>query len=283
VADRAEAILCPGQGYQNPRMREIVERHAPDLLQAACAIVGSDPFERLEDGTAYVQPAVYCATVAGWRAARDQYSPRAFAGHSLGELSALACAGALDPLTGVELVATRGRVTGEAARASQGSMMAVRQSREEVEPVLEGSPVVLATDNSREQVVLSGPKPVIREMLRDYRDREIKATRLVIEGAFHSPAMEPAAEAFARALEGVEFAAPEAPVYSCVTAAPFGDDVRELLVQSLTQPVRWRQVLEALDAAGIERFVEIGPGAALTGLVMVNLPGAEAVALDTEE
>src|SRR5947209_5890910 len=107
------AILFPGQGSQSPAMRETVARVRPDLLELVREAVGEDPFERVEDGTKFAQPAIFCASLAGWT---ELGRPDAdyMAGHSLGELAALVAAGCLDERDGVELVALRGRLMQEA-------------------------------------------------------------------------------------------------------------------------------------------------------------------------
>src|SRR5581483_331766 len=118
------AILFPGQGSQMPGMRDHVARECPDLLELALDLLGSDPFERVEDGTAYAQPAIFCASVAGWHALGSPQSGY-FAGHSLGELGALVAAGVIGELDGLELVALRGRLMQEAGeQAGDGGMVA---------------------------------------------------------------------------------------------------------------------------------------------------------------
>jgi malonyl CoA-acyl carrier protein transacylase len=102
------------------------------------------------------------------------------------------------------------------------------------------------------------------------KDRGVRSKRLPVAGAFHSPLMEPAVEPFRAAVDAIEIAEPRVPVYSCVTAEPF-DDVRERLVQAITHPVRWLDVLRALDARGVTEFVETGPGQVLTNLVKKSL------------
>ena len=119
------AMLFPGQGSQTAEMSDAVERVRPDLLQRAVELIGSDPFERVDDGTAFAQPALYCAGLAHWTAAgRPEAS--FMAGHSLGELPALAAAGAFDETDGLALAVTRGRAMQDAGEsASPGGMLAV--------------------------------------------------------------------------------------------------------------------------------------------------------------
>src|SRR4051812_10420195 len=102
------AILFPGQGSQAPGMRETVAERAPELLDRCLELLGDDPFERVAESTRFAQPAIFCASLAGWRAVDAE--PLAMAGHSLGELTALVAAGALDPVDRLELVVLRGRL-----------------------------------------------------------------------------------------------------------------------------------------------------------------------------
>src|SRR5512144_1119498 len=113
-AATATAILFPGQGVGDPSSRELVERARPDLLELAVELVGEDPFERIADGTAYAQPAIYCASIAGYEQL-GRPSADYFAGHSLGDIGALSAAGALDDRDGLRIVAARGRAMQDAA------------------------------------------------------------------------------------------------------------------------------------------------------------------------
>src|SRR6266545_4453508 len=132
-ANAASAILFPGQGVGDPSSREAVADLRPDLLDLATKLVGEDPFERMAEGTAYAQPAVYCASMAGYeRLGRPDAAY--FAGHSLGEVGALAAAGAIDGADGLRIVVARGRVMDDVARLGEaGGMLAVGSDRERAE------------------------------------------------------------------------------------------------------------------------------------------------------
>jgi malonyl CoA-acyl carrier protein transacylase len=201
------------------------------------------------------------------------------AGHSLGEISALVAAGALDAEDGLRLVGARGRLMQEAAeQAGDGGMLAVRaRERAPVEQVAAATGVSIANDNAPDQLVLSGAVAALDEAERLLRERKVRARRLPVAGAFHSPLMEPAVEPFRRLAERVEVREPRVPVLSCVTAAPFRD-VREELVRAITHPVRWTDVMGALRDLGATRYVETGPGRVLTNLVRRSLDGADAEA-----
>jgi [acyl-carrier-protein] S-malonyltransferase len=272
-------MLFPGQGSQTPDMRDQVERHRPDLLELAQAEVSDDLFERAGDGTRWAQPAIFCAALAGYEVLKDRYEPDLMAGHSLGEISALVAAGALDAEDGLRLVAARGRLMQEAAEETgDGGMLAVRaRDRAPVEQVAARTNLSIANDNAPDQLVLSGALAALDEAEALLREQRVRAKRLPVAGAFHSPLMEPAVEPFRRLAEHVEVRAPRVPVLSCVTAAPF-QDVREQLVQAIVRPVRWTDVMSALRDLGATRYVETGPGRVLTNLVRKSLEDVEAEA-----
>jgi [acyl-carrier-protein] S-malonyltransferase len=274
---RPTAVLFPGQASQTPGMRDAVGTRRPDLLDAAAEAVGDDPFARVEEGTQFAQPAIYCANLTAW-SSLDGIRPEALAGHSLGEFAALVAAGSLDEGDGLRLVVLRGRLMAQAAESSgDGSMLALLGTdREEADEIAERHGVTVANDNAPGQIVLSGPSERLARAAREAGERERKAVHLKVAGAFHSPAMESAVPAFRAALDETRFLQPRVPVFSCLTAAPF-DHVRERLAQGLVRPVRWRETLVRLrDREGVRSFLETGPGKVLTNLVRRTLDGVEA-------
>jgi [acyl-carrier-protein] S-malonyltransferase len=274
-ANHASAILFPGQGVGDASSRELVREARPDLVELVDELVGEDPFERIADGTAFAQPVVYCASIAGYeRLGR----PRAdyFAGHSLGEIGALAAAGALDDRDGLRIVVARGRAMDDAARAAEpGGMLAVGSDREGAEALAGEHGLIVANENSPEQFVLSGPLPAIEAALAAAKQAGTRAKRLAVAGAFHTPSMEPGTGAFRAALGEVEFRRPGAPVLSSTTADFFGDDPREELASSLTSPIRWTALVRRLRELGVSRYLDVGPGKVLAGLVRRTVEGAE--------
>ncbi|HTT30905.1 MAG TPA: ACP S-malonyltransferase [Solirubrobacteraceae bacterium] len=270
------AILFPGQGSQTPDMRETVAEARPDLLSLADEIVGEDPFARAEEGTRFAQPAIFCASLAGWEAL-GRPSGDLMAGHSLGELAALVAAGCLSERDGLELVALRGKLMQESGeRAGDGGMLAVMGAgAADHAPELAGAHgLSVANDNSPQQVVLSGDRRAFDDTIAAAKELGLRPMELPVTGAFHSPMMAEAVPPFTAALERVSVSPPQATVLSAVTAAPF-DDVRAQLAQALTMPVRWREVLLAMRERGADRFVEVGPGRVLTGLVKRTLKDVE--------
>jgi malonyl CoA-acyl carrier protein transacylase len=276
------AVLFPGQGSHSPELRALVAELRPELLDVAAEACGGDPFERLDEGTRYQQPAILCASLAGWERARLE-EPSVLAGHSLGELAALVAAGALAERDAIEIVALRGRAMDEAARAgAPGGMLAVRADREIAVEVARRAGVEVANENAPDQMVLSGTQEALDRAADDLRERGLRAMRLPVSGAFHSQAMAPAAGALRAALARTPIERPRIPVLSSMTAKPFTNPRAEL-VDALTRPVRWVAVLRALELRGVDRFVEAGPGGVLTKLVRKSLPGAEALTVDVPE
>jgi [acyl-carrier-protein] S-malonyltransferase len=273
----ATAILFPGQGSQTPDMRETVAEVRPDLLSLADEIVGEDPFARAEEGTRFAQPAIFCASLAGWEAL-GRPSGDFMAGHSLGELAALVAAGSLTERDGLELVALRGKLMQESGeRAGDGGMLALMGAgaADHAPELADAHGLSVANDNSPQQVVLSGDRRAFPEAIAAAKELGLRPMELPVSGAFHSPMMAEAVPSFATALERVEVSPPQGvTVLSAVTAAPF-EDVRAQLAQALTMPVRWREVLLAMRQRGAERFVEVGPGRVLTGLVKRTLKDVE--------
>ncbi len=272
------ALLFPGQGSQRADMRELALIHCPELVELAIEEIGADPFEKVAEGTAFQQPALYCAAIAGWRAGG---SPEAawFAGHSLGELAASAASGAITPEDGLRLAVVRGRVMQKAAEADPGGMLAVLGETSGVPALAHSLGLTVANDNAPDQIVLSGPSGEIGEARKRFREAGIRTVRLPVAGAFHSPAMCTAIPELREALSRVEVT--DRPgLLSSVTAKPF-TDLREGLLSALTRPVRWRETVIRLRELGVSRFVETGPGEVLTGLVRRTLDGVEALPLSS--
>jgi [acyl-carrier-protein] S-malonyltransferase len=259
-------------------MHQTVARVRPDLLSLAVELVGEDPFPRAEEGTDFAQPAIFCASLAGW-AALGRPEGDFIACHSLGELAALVAAGCLAERDGLELVALRGRLMQRAGElAGDGGMLALlgRGAVEHAASLADAHGLAVANDNSPQQVVLSGSRAALPAAAGAAKELGLRAMELPVTGAFHSPMMETAVPEFESALERVELREPRVTVLSAVTAQPF-DDVRRRLAEGLVRPVRWRETMLALHRLGAERFVEVGPGRVLTGLAKHTLSDVELV------
>ena len=275
------AVLFPGQGSQVPEMRDAVGSARPDLLEAVLAMVGDDPFERIDESTRFAQPAIFCASLAGWaRVSERVRAPIAFAGHSLGELSALAAAGVLDELDALRLVVLRGRLMADSGEASGGGTMLalLGAAPAQAAALAAAHGVAVANDNAPGQIVLSGAPEDLRATRRHARVEGLRAIPLDVAGAFHSPQMAAAVEPFRAALAAVTLHEPGTPVFSCASASPFTDPVDEL-ADALVSPVRWRETMTALDDAGARAYLDPGPGAVLAKLAPRCVPDAQPVEL----
>jgi [acyl-carrier-protein] S-malonyltransferase len=280
--DAITAVLFPGQGSQTSGMAAVTAAQRPDLLDQARSELGLDPFEHIGESTRFAQPAIYCASLAHWKQAGSPAGDMV-AGHSLGELAALVAGGCLDAGEGLRLAVIRGRLMEEAAEAHPGGMLAVLGGDDDAVRALAGRlGVTVANENAPGQVVLSGELGPLGEARHELRASGVKAIRLPVAGAFHSPQMASAAERFRAALEATGFGPPDMPVYSSTAAAPF-EDPRAGLAAALTQPVLWRTTLRRMRDAGARTFLEAGPGDVLTGLVRRTLDDVEAHSLAAPE
>ena len=263
-------------------MRAFVADVRPDLLDAACELVGEDPFPRVAESTRFAQPAILCASLAMWSRLRDHVSPVALAGHSLGEFSALAAAGALSDHDALRLVVLRGHHMAASGEASGGGTMLALMgaSPEQHAKLAARHGVSLANDNAPGQVVLSGAPDALDAVREDAEAEGLRALPLGVAGAFHSPQMQGAVAPFRVALTEVVFETPQIPVISCATAKPFVDPALEL-ADALISPVRWRDTMTALDALSVEAYIDVGPGRVLSKLVPRCIRDASAATADS--
>ena len=305
------ALLFPGQGSQYVGMGGDLAAHFDDARAPWDEAAGLDVFDAeglhdrvfpppaLDDAereaqaqrltaTAFAQPALACASLAMLQLCRRVgIAPVAVGGHSLGEVTALAAGGAIGALDAVRLARTRGELMETASRAGEGAMTAVTADRARVEEILarSGVPVTIANHNAPRQVVLSGERAAIEAIEARLGEEGVKAQRLAVATAFHSPIVAAACAPLRRALDEVAFAPATVPVYSNVTAAPYPPSVgamRDQLASAVEKPVRFVDQVEAMYASGARTFVEVGPGRVLTQLVGRCLEGRPhlAVALD---
>jgi malonyl CoA-acyl carrier protein transacylase len=282
LPNTSTVVLFPGQGVSLVGARGFVQSSCAELYGRCCELLGADPFERCAESTRFAQPAVFLASVAGWRTLAVD-APLALAGHSLGELAALAAAEALTFEDALSLAIVRGELMAEAAEGHRGGMVAVLKGTAAQASVLAHSHgLVIANDNAPGQLILSGPLAALEAASEEARaGHGLRTMRLDVKGAFHSPAMELARGPFLAAVRRVSIVAPRIPVFSGLTAAPFLD-IQTELAEALVRPVRWRETMAALDALGAERYVDVGPDRVLARLAARNLSSVE-VAVEAVE
>jgi len=201
-------------------------------------------------------------------------APEFAAGLSLGEYTALHIAGVFGFEDGLKLVRARGQLMQAAAQAAPSTMLALLGADEAAaeavcQEAAQGEVLVPANFNTPGQIVLSGAIPACERAAKVAEGKGLKAIALKVAGAFHSPYMQSAADQFADVLDGIEFKPARLPVISNVTARKHGDaeSIKKLLVQQIVAPVRWYQSVETLRAAGVDHWIEIGPGRTLTGMM----------------
>jgi len=281
------AFLFPGQGSQSVGMgKELYDNskvarsvfHEVDMALSRplskLLFEGSD--ETLRE-TVNAQPAIMAVSLASMRAMQDHlgsdYMPRpaVIAGHSLGEYTALAVAGVLDVGETAWLVQERGRLMQEACEQQSGSMAAIMGLDAMVlEDICRQTGTVISTVNTPDQIVIAGERRALANALDMASARGAKkAIPLRVAGAFHSPLMEPAQAGLIEAVETLNFKDPTVPIIANCTAKPLtkGDQVKEELIAGICNCVNWSQSVDYMMGSGVNRFIEVGPGRALSGMV----------------
>jgi [acyl-carrier-protein] S-malonyltransferase len=287
------AYIFPGQGSQFVGMgKEIFESNkyaaeyfnkADDILNLSLKdIMFEGPEDTLKQ-TEFTQPAIFLHSVALFKSL--DVSPDVVAGHSLGEFSALVACNALSFEDALKIVRKRGTLMQQAGEKNPGTMAAIiGMEDEEVENVCTiaqkntGKEVIAANYNCPGQLVISGYKEAVEEAVKLAKENGARLAKLLpVSGAFHSSLMKPAFDGLKEQLEKLHVSEPICPIYSNYTAKPTSDpeEIRSNLLNQLLNPVLWTQTLNNMGENGIEKFIEVGPGKVLQGLVKRTLKDAE--------
>ncbi|MDR5898031.1 ACP S-malonyltransferase [Halomonas vilamensis] len=294
------ALIFPGQGSQQLGMlRELAERYSVvgTTFEEASDALGYDLWKVVQEGpeeslnaTACTQPALLASSIAVWRVWQELEGPRpgVMAGHSLGEYSAMVCAGVLGFAEGIKLVRLRGEAMQEAVPAGQGAMAAIlgldnAAVEAACEKAAQGDVVSAVNYNAPGQVVIAGSKPAVERAIAACQEAGAKrAMPLPVSVPSHCALMKPAAEQLSAVIGKIDLRAPRYSVIQNVDAQAHADidTLRTRLVEQLYQPVRWTDCVEAMSAQGAKAFIECGPGKVLTGLNKRIVRGSKGLAVN---
>ena len=290
------AVVFPGQGSQFAGMADVWTTHPAGMavLEEASEAMGRDVVRGCHEEealatTEFVQPALLACDVAAFRVLEAVgLEFVGAAGHSLGEFAALVAADAVSLPEALGVVVVRGEAMQRAGEERPGTMTALigmgTQDAEGLCDEARGDDVlIVANQNSPSQVVISGSIAAIERAEALCKERKIRAIRLNVAGAFHSPLMEPAVEPIVEELRRVGIRTPRFPIAENVTGTLVSDaqELRDLLGRHVVSPVRWESCARSLQAAGAAVFLEAGPGDVLTKMAKRVVPGATAVAVSS--
>tara|TARA_B100000965_G_scaffold379443_1_gene375155 strand:- start:735 stop:1658 length:924 start_codon:yes stop_codon:yes gene_type:complete len=283
------SVLFPGQGSQTVGMGKILYQNfnyvknlfeiADDILQKPISKIILEGPKELIDQTENTQPAIFLISYSICEAIKKETSfnlnnAKFFAGHSLGEYSALACSGSISFEQTIKLLQSRGRFMQTAVPKGQGGMIAVLGSEiEKINEVIDNNKekfkCYVANDNSKGQVVVSGNINDLNKFSEELKNNKIKNIKLPVSAPFHCELMKSATEKMKTEISKVEFKKPKISIMSNVTAQQTNDptNIKQLLIEQIEKPVRWREIVINMINSKVEKFIEIGPGKVLSGLV----------------
>ena len=283
------SVLFPGQGSQSVGMgKNLYEKfdyvkslfeQADDILQMSISKIILEGPKELIDQTENTQPAIFLVSYSICEVIKKETSfninnAKFFAGHSLGEYSALACSGSLRFDQTIKLLQSRGKFMQSAVPKGQGGMLAVLGSEiEKINEIInlneDKFKCYVANDNSIGQVVVSGNINDLNKFSEELKKNKIKNIKLPVSAPFHCELMRNATEKMREEIKKTEFKKPEINIISNVTAQQTNDpnDIKRLLIEQIERPVRWREIVINMVDSKVEKFIEIGPGKVLSGLV----------------
>ena len=283
------SVLFPGQGSQSVGMgKNLYEKfdyvksrfkQADDILQKSISKIILEGPKELVDQTQNTQPAIFLVSYCIYEVIKKETSfnlnnAKFFAGHSLGEYSALACSGSLSFEQTIKLLQNRGNFMRSAVAKGQGGMLAVLGSDiKKINEIInfneEKFKCYVANDNSIGQIVVSGNLDDLNKFSEELKKNKIKNIKLPVSAPFHCELMRSATEKMREVIIKEEFKKPEINIISNVTAQQTNDpnEIKNLLIEQIERPVRWREIVINMIDSKVERFIEIGPGKVLSGLV----------------
>ena len=283
------SVLFPGQGSQSVGMgKNLYEKFdyvknlfekADDILKSPISKVILEGPKELINQTENTQPAIFLISYSICQVIKKETSfnlndAKFFAGHSLGEYSALACSGSLSFEQTIKLLQSRGKFMQSAVPKGQGGMLAVLGSEiEKINEIINNNEdnfkCYVANDNSIGQIVVSGNILDLKKFSEELKKNKIKNITLPVSAPFHCELMRSATEKMREEITKIEFKIPEIHIISNVNAQPTNDpnDIKKLLIEQIEKPVRWREIVINMIDLKVEKFIEIGPGKILSGLV----------------
>ena len=283
------SVIFPGQGSQIVGMgKEFFDKYeiVKKLFQEANNVLNFNITKMILEGpkeslnlTANTQPAIFLVSYSIYKVVKEEFNinlgdAKYFAGHSLGEYSALSCAGYLDFSQTIKILRTRGEAMQNSVPKGEGGMLAVLGAKiDEIEKILKDNKKIfaaqIANDNSDGQIVLSGRNKDLDNLSNFLKDIKIKNIKLPVSAPFHCDMMAKATEIMRNELDKIQFNESKNKLISNVTAAEVQDvkNLKNLLISQIEKRVRWRESIVYMINSGVDKFIEIGPGKVLAGLV----------------
>ena len=298
------ALLFPGQGSQSVGMgiefynnfelvKKIFKQADESLNYPISKIILEDPEKKLQL-TENTQPAILTVSYSIFRVLKDEFnfdlnSFEFFAGHSLGEYSALVCAEALDFKDALYLLHERGKAMQDAVPIGKGSMIAVlgttiAEVNDLIQSIIDKNTICeIANDNSDGQVIISGDKISVQSLQSTLKEKKIKSILLNVSAPFHCSLMKPAAEKMKEKIINTKFKNTSFKIISNVTAKAENnvDDIKKLLIKQIYSTVKWRESIINMSKTGVNNFIELGPGKVLTGLVKSRIKDANCFSINS--